>query len=143
MIAGCSGGPYMFQKYEIVTNAAREGARVGVLPGYTPTDAENRALAYLDAGGLGGAGVTTIAPGSCNNPARALTPDTRCAVATAGTTTLPPVGGATTGKDVDEIVVVVEYDYEFVFVGPLVNLFGGNLGTTRLRSVSTMRQEPD
>ena len=41
---------FMFQRYEVVTNAAREGARVGILPNYTTTDASNRALQYLDAG---------------------------------------------------------------------------------------------
>ena len=30
---------FLFQRYEVVTNAAREGARVAILPGYqtTPT----------------------------------------------------------------------------------------------------------
>jgi len=129
---------FMFQKYEVVTNAAREGARVGVLPDYTPTDAINRALAYLDAGGLGGPGTTTVA---CS-AGRTLTPETRCASATPTTTTLPAVGGEA-AKVVDQITVVVEYDYDFEFVGPLMNLFGGTLGTTRLRAVSTMRVEPD
>lgn len=129
---------FMFQKFEVVTNAAREGARVGVLPDYTPTDAVNRALQYLDSGGLGGPGVTTVAPGSCGG---AILANKRCAVATPTTTTLPAVGGEP-AKDVDQITVVVEFDYEFQFVGPLMNLFGGSLGTTRLRSVSTMRIEP-
>ena len=44
----------MFQRYEIVTNAAREGARVGVLTGsgYSTGDAQQRALQYLTVGGL-------------------------------------------------------------------------------------------
>ncbi len=45
---------FQFQRYEVVTNAAREGARVGVLPEYGPTDASARALDYLLAGGIGG-----------------------------------------------------------------------------------------
>jgi len=131
---------FMFQRYEVVTNAAREGARVGVLPDYQPADAENRALQYLDAGGLGGAGITTVAAAGCI-AGRPLANKTRCAVATLGTTTLPAVGGEA-AKTVDQITVVVEFDYEFTFVGPLMNLFGGSLGTTRLRAVSTMRMEP-
>ena len=38
---------FMFQRYEAVTNAAREGARLGVLADYTATEAQNRALDYL------------------------------------------------------------------------------------------------
>ena len=38
---------FMFQRYESVTNAAREGARLGVLADYTATEAQNRALDYL------------------------------------------------------------------------------------------------
>ena len=82
--------------------------------------------------------VTTVAPGSCGG---AILANKRCAVATHTTTTLPAVGGEP-AKDVEQITVVVEFDYEFQFVGPLMNLFGGSLGTTRLRSVSTMRIEP-
>lgn len=131
---------FMFQRYEVVTNAAREGARVGVLPDYQLGDAENRALQYLDAGGLGGPGITTVAAASCV-PARALAANTRCAAAALTTATLPAVG-TEPAKTVDQITVAVEFDYEFTFVGPLMNLFGGSLGTTRLRAVSTMRMEP-
>jgi len=42
----------LFQRYEAVTNAAREGARVAVLPGYAQADVEARATQYLVAAGL-------------------------------------------------------------------------------------------
>ena len=42
----------LFQRYEVVTNAAREGARVGILPGYAVADVETRVNQYLAAGGL-------------------------------------------------------------------------------------------
>ena len=45
---------FLFQRYEVVTNAAREGARVAVLPGYLPPDAAARAEQYLTLGGLTG-----------------------------------------------------------------------------------------
>ena len=45
---------FMFQRYEAVTNAAREGARLGVLADYTAAEAQNRALGYLAASGLNG-----------------------------------------------------------------------------------------
>ena len=33
---------FLFQRYEVVTNAAREGARVAILPGYQTPDVEAR-----------------------------------------------------------------------------------------------------
>jgi Flp pilus assembly protein TadG len=37
----------VFQRNEVLTNATREGARVGVLPGYTPTDVQNRVMSFV------------------------------------------------------------------------------------------------
>lgn len=45
----------LFQRYLVVTNAAREGARVAVLPGYADSDVTVRVDQYLAAGGLTGA----------------------------------------------------------------------------------------
>jgi Flp pilus assembly protein TadG len=123
----------MFQRFEVVTNAAREGARVGVLPGYGPADcatcATQRAQDYLAVGGITG-------------PARgcgaALAAGSLCAQATTGTVT---IAGTSPAKTVQQITVVVEYDHQHLFVGPIVTLFGGTLGTTRLRGTSTMRME--
>ena len=43
---------FMFQRMEVVTNAAREGARLAVLPGYAKTDVEARVCDYLQSGGV-------------------------------------------------------------------------------------------
>ena len=105
----------MFQRYEVVTNAAREGARVGVLPNYSTDDAKARALQYLTSGGLT-AGATidaTVAPATFGSPA----------------------------KTVNQVTVTVQYVHNYVFIGPILNLFGGSLGTVTLQSVSTMRVE--
>ena len=56
---------FMFQRYEVVTNAAREAARIGVLgtPAITPRpQAEQRALNYLHASGIGASGTLRAAP---------------------------------------------------------------------------------
>jgi Flp pilus assembly protein TadG len=119
----------LFQRYEVVTNAAREGARVGVLPEYTTTNASQRALDYLAVGGLNG---PTRACGA------AITAGSRCASAVVSTTTIT---GSSPAQTVNQVTVTVEYDHAHVFVGPIISLFGGSLGTTRLRSVSTMRVE--
>ena len=61
-----------FQTWEVVTNAAREGARVAVLPSSTQAGTEARTRAYLDAGALDGSSAsvavttTTIALGTGN-----------------------------------------------------------------------------
>jgi Flp pilus assembly protein TadG len=121
----------MFQKYEVVTNAAREGARVGVLPGYTTADAAARAVQYLAVGGLTG--------GTHTCGATVLVPDTYCASGVLSTVTIT---GSDPPKTVEQITMTVEFDYEYRFVGPIANtLFGSDLGTTRLRSTSIMRVE--
>ena len=45
---------FLFQRYEVLTNAAREGARMAVLAnsGYTITDVRTRVCSYLTAGGV-------------------------------------------------------------------------------------------
>lgn len=120
---------FMFQRYESVTNAAREGARLGVLPDYTAAEAQNRALDYLRASGLNG---TVRACGG------AIVRDSMCAVMTTATV---PVAGSSPVRTVNQVTVIVEYDHEYSFVGPIMNLFGGGLGSIRLRSASSMRHE--
>ena len=121
---------FMFQRYEAVTNAAREGARLGVLADYTATEAQNRALDYLVASGLNGpnraCGTGTIVKNS------------RCAQMTTSTVV---VAGSTPAKTVNQVKVIVEYDHVYQFVGPIMNLFGGNLGSIRLSASSSMRRE--
>jgi Flp pilus assembly protein TadG len=121
---------FMFQRYESVTNAAREGARLGVLADYTATEAQNRALDYLVASGL-------------NGPVRAcgagtIVANSRCALMTTSTV---PVAGSTPAKTVDQVTMLVEFDHQYQFVGPIMGLFGGNLSSIRLRAASSMRRE--
>jgi len=106
----------MFQRYEVVTNAAREGARVGVLPNYTTADAQARAQQYLTSGGLPGGSATINAA--------------------VGTTTF-----GTPAKTVNQVTVTVAYTYTYPFIGPILNLVGGSLGNVTLQGVSTMRVE--
>jgi Flp pilus assembly protein TadG len=49
-----------FQTWEVLTNAAREGARVAVLPGATVADAQTRVAAYLASGQLDNAANATV-----------------------------------------------------------------------------------
>lgn len=123
---------FMFQRYESVTNAAREGARLGVLTssaGYTAAEAQTRALTYLQSSGLNG---TIRACGT------AIAKNSMCAQMTTQTVT---IAGSTPPKTVDQVTMIVEYDHEYSFVGPIMNLFGSGMGSIRLRSASTMRKE--
>ena len=59
-------GSLFFQQYEVVTNAAREGARIAVLPTYSATplirtaNVQARVNQYLVASGLTGPATTTV-----------------------------------------------------------------------------------
>jgi Flp pilus assembly protein TadG len=105
----------LFQRYLVVTNAAREGARVAVLPGYTNADVQVRVAQYLTAAGL-----TDTAP----------PPTVEQLVTCAG------------GQSIAVQRVTVQYPYSYSVVGTLVGYFGGT-GFTRtgVSAVAAMRSE--
>jgi Flp pilus assembly protein TadG len=113
LLAGIFDFGMMFRTFEAVTNSAREGARVGVLPGYADLDVRTRVNAYLTVSGL--AGPRTI-----------------------NVTSLPQATGA--GTFTARSVEVI-YTYQFVVLGPIGSAFGGSFGTIPLRAVSVMRTE--
>ena len=116
IILGIVDFALMFQRYEVVTNAVREGARVAVLPGYTEPDVQAQVASYIAAGGL---------PTTAGNPTVTVTP-----------TTIPDGGGtwpATT--------VAIDYAHAYSFVGALAGWFGGSLSPVTLQVESTMRNE--
>jgi Flp pilus assembly protein TadG len=126
---------FMFQRYEVVTNAAREGARLGILPDYTAIAGPNndqpelRAIDYLNGAGISGN------LGSCGG---GEVPRKMCAEVSTSTVTIT---GTSPAVSVTQVTMVVEYDHEHSFVGPILKLLGGNLGTVRLRAASSMRKE--
>ena len=112
---------FLFQEYEVVTNAAREGARIGsMIPsaGYTAAEATKRATDYVTAGGLKVAQM---------NPAP-----------TAVTSQVPITG---TGKCIPVVTVTVNYEHPVPFLSGIMNYFGSALGTIPLKGVSVMRTE--
>jgi Flp pilus assembly protein TadG len=117
LTAGIFDFAVLFQHYEVVTNAAREGARVGVLPGYQAGDVQNRVQSYLAAAGL-----TDTAPAP---------------IVTYGTA---PVGGG--GLSINTVSVKVQYPHKFIFLGPVAAMLGGTPeADTMLAARATMRQE--
>ena len=89
---------FLFQRYEALTNAAREGARVAVLPDYAEADVIARVNTYLASGGLTGA-----------TPARL--PNERIAIRPGLCMTIAGVR--------------VTYPHNYMFLGPIVALMGG------------------
>jgi len=120
---------FLFQRYEVVTNAAREGARVGVLPGYIQPpcppslppapqpDVEARVKQYLAVAGLD---------------------DTLASVFVL----CPSLSVGSGGQTIATVSVVVEYPSAFTVLGPIAGLVGGTgWSSLTLRAGSTMRME--
>ena len=106
---------FLFQRYETVTNAAREGARVAVLPGYAQADVQARVTQYLAAAGL------TATPTFAYTAPQALN-----------------VGGAC----VTITGITVGYPHRYLFIGKIIGLFGGSGFTTKtLTATARMRYE--
>jgi Flp pilus assembly protein TadG len=106
-----------FQTWEVLTNAAREGARVAVLPDSTTSGTEARARAYLDAGALNGSS----------------------AIITVTATTIPIGTGTASAKQVR-----VDYPFSFMVLQPVASMIvhGTHLGTPITMSASAeMRNE--
>jgi Flp pilus assembly protein TadG len=116
LIAAIMDFGFLFLQYEVVTNAAREGSRVGVLPDYQTADIEQRVRDYLTAGGLADAAATGVAY---------------------NTVALPG-----SGLNVNVVTVTVQYPGQFMFLGPISTLIrGGPYGNVTLRASSSMRVE--
>ena len=107
---------FLFQRYEVLTNAAMEGARVGSLPGYAiPADVTSRVQAYASSGG--------IDPATLN-------------IEAIPTTVAAPGGGTWPA-----VQVTVSHNYTMRYIGPIAAMFGGSTRTVTLRSRSTMRRQ--
>lgn len=106
----------VFQQYEVLTNAAREGARIAVLPNYSAADAQARVDQYIAAGMLSmGGSVTTVV----------------------GTPTKVTIGT----NCMTTITVTVSYPHQYLFLGGIASYFGASFGTKTLNASSTMRME--
>jgi Flp pilus assembly protein TadG len=109
---------FIFQRYEVVTNAAREGARMAVLPGYTSADVGARVRGYVTQGRV---------PTTITNPAIAVTDVTI------------PVGGGL--APINAKRVTVTYTHTYTFLPKIGTWFGATYTTVPLKAVSEMRKE--
>jgi Flp pilus assembly protein TadG len=105
----------LFQRYHVVTNAAREGARVAVLPGYGDADVQTRVAQFLTAAGL-----------------------------TETATVPPPVRSSVSlgAQCISVVSVSVDYPYSYSAIGGLASYFGGSaFSNSGLRATAAMRSE--
>ena len=113
----------VFQRFLTISNAAREGARIAVLPGYSQIDVQNRVTEYV----RNGTGDNTASP--------------------IATLTTPPViidpdgAGGKPGFPAAQVTVSMTHNY--LFIGPVMGLFGGggSFSSVTLSARSTMRIE--
>ena len=115
LLAICDFG-FVFQKHEIITNSAREGARLAAKTTSTPATIQSRVLSYVQDSGL---------PTTAGNLSITVTP-----------TTISAAGGTWNATTVD-----VFYTHQYVFLGPVATWFGGIFSSATLNGQATMRSE--
>ena len=123
IFAGIVDFGFLFQRYEVITNAAREGARIGVLPGYEAADVQQRVLDYVQAG---------LSMSADDAAAAVGTPDVQTVML-----------AAATGAPFAATQVTVSFTYNYLIIGPIVNLVTGGdwAASITINSRSTMRRE--
>ena len=105
-----------YQVFQVMTNAAREGARVSVLPGYGSTDIQTRVNQYLQGTSLTSATVTT----------------------TVGAPQTLSIGS---GLCASVTPVTVSYTHSYLFLSGIARFFGASFGTKTLTVTTSMRSE--
>jgi len=109
-----------YQTWQVLTNAAREGARVAVLPGTVTDDVDARVRQYLTSGALSN-------------------PDSAGVSVAAGTV---DIGGGGTGAA--NTIVTVTYPFSFIVLQPVARLVvtGSTVGSAiTLTARAEMRNE--
>jgi Flp pilus assembly protein TadG len=105
-----------YQTWQVLTNAAREGARMAAVPGWIEDDVKARVKLYLQADGMDTtAVVTTVTPVAINVP-----------------------GGVVSG-----VKVGVSYPYKYLILGPIAQLVQttATFNQVTLTASTTMRSE--
>lgn len=118
VLAGIVDMGFLFKDYQVVTNAAREGARMAALPGWTTEQVTGRVNSYLAAGGIEGTATTTV-------------------------TTVTMVTDQATGRSIGGTRVTVALPHTYMILGPISQLIQGAsvANTVTLRAAVTMRTE--
>ena len=117
VVLGIAEFGFMFQRFEVITNAAREGARIAVLPGYSTADVQNRVTAYVTQGRV---------PTTVTNPTVAVI-DVDI-----------PVPGR---PAISARRVTVTYTHNYMFLPGIGALFGNTYAAVPITAVAEMRME--
>jgi Flp pilus assembly protein TadG len=129
VIAGIVDFGFAFQRYEVLTNAAREGARLGTLYQYTGNDAliRDRVRAYVAEGlNIPMTDMATVLP-----DAQIVITAPDISITTGGTT-----------YDIQTTMVTVTYNHDFLLLRPILGLINKNWGNSiTLTARSQMRNE--
>ncbi|HWW82600.1 MAG TPA: TadE/TadG family type IV pilus assembly protein [Vicinamibacterales bacterium] len=126
LVMGITEFGIMFQQYEVITNAAREGARIAVLPDYQSDLTDNVTTRVND--------YVTAAMISMGGDLANDLSTTVSAPTTKQVGDDPPVCIST-------VTVTVSFKHTFLFLGGIANYFGATFGTKNLNAASTMRLE--
>jgi Flp pilus assembly protein TadG len=118
VVLGIAEFGFIFQRYEVVTNAAREGARMAVLPGYTTADVTARVKVYVSEGRV---------PTTTTNPNVVVT-----------NVTIPVGAGLV---PINAKRVTVTYTHSYTFLPNIGSWFGASYTTVPLQAVAEMRNE--
>lgn len=123
IFAGIAESGLLFRSFEVSVNAAREGARLAVLPGNEQNDyatVRTRVSNYLTDANVTG-------PDDPTPPDIAITPE--------GIEIAP-------GVTANGVRVTVTYDYDCLFLGPVLGLLNGTFtDTIRYQSSALMRTQ--
>ncbi len=125
VVLGIAEFGFLFQRYEVVTNAAREGARMAVLPGYSTPIGQAAVVTRIQA--YVAAGRVPVASGTPGNPTVSIVDDTI------------DVGGGLPPVNVKRVTVT--YTHTYMFLPAIAGLFGNAYTTVPLTAIAEMRTE--
>ena len=121
---------FLFQRYEVLTNATREGARLAALPNYTDDDVKRRVCQFLLTGGVPTTGCGTAAAPAATPTNPAVTITSPAIVVGGGKPNL-------TGRRVQ-----LAYNHNFMFIGGIIGLMGGSWNNAKtITTFAVMRTE--
>ena len=121
---------FLFQRYEVLTNATREGARLAALPNYSDDDVKRRVCQFLLTGGVPTTGCGTAAAPAATPTNPAVTITSPAIVVGGGKPNL-------TGRRVQ-----LAYNHNFMFIGGIIGLMGGSWNNAKtITTFAVMRTE--
>jgi Flp pilus assembly protein TadG len=128
VIAGIVDFGFAFQRYEVITNAAREGARLGSLPGYDAAFVQERVRQYVKE-------ALTL-----TDPTLDVVMPTNSVTVTYPDITLNLSGGGTVVAAATRVDAF--YHHQFMLLGPVMGLINKSWGSSiSMKGTAIMRMQ--